>query len=102
MFKFAYLPFRWKLTFIIMAACFLTLCTACVMFVGYENYVFRQALIKDVENLTSILIENKSAIATSDKDTIQSLLSSLRNEEHILVAAVYTPEEPPEVLGRYQ
>jgi len=46
---FGHLPFKWKLTLILMATSVFSLLVACAAFVWYDNYLFRVSMVRDVE-----------------------------------------------------
>ena len=62
MHMFGHLPFKWKLTLILMATSVFSLLVACAAFVWYDNYLFRQSVIQGLQvDANSISLIGRSA-----------------------------------------
>ena len=99
MHMFGHLPFKWKLTLILMATSVFSLLVACAAFVWYDNYLFRQSVIQGLQvDANSISLIGRSAIPSRNKAVLDSALASL-SAKGIVAAAVYTGDDLP--LSRY-
>ena len=93
---FGHLPFKWKLTLILMTTSVVSLLVDCAAFLWYDNYLFRQSMVRDVETLAnSISIGSQPAMANRDKDLINHILAELKGRDQIVAAAVYSADETP-------
>src|SRR6266536_642577 len=97
---FGHLPFKWKLTLVLMTTSVVSLLLGCAAFLWYDNYLFRQSMIRDVETLAnSISIGTQAAMANRDRDLVNRTLAALKGREQIVAAAVFDADETP--LGSY-
>ena len=98
--KFAHLPFKWKLTLIIMLTCVVAVLAGCMAFVGYDVYLFRQAEISELEAQAKIIgAASGAAVVQRDAQAVQQALEALRGKEQIRAAAIYANDGTP--IGQY-
>jgi signal transduction histidine kinase/CheY-like chemotaxis protein len=97
---FGHLPFKWKLTLILMATSVFSLLVACAAFVWYDNYLFRQATIKELQataSSTASVIGTVSggSLNAGNKEAVDRALSSLKDKDQPLIigAAVYASDD---------
>src|SRR2546425_11702584 len=84
------LSIRRKLTLIIMLTSSVALLLACVAFVSYDLYTFRQAKVHDLATLAEIIGSNSTAALTvGDSNSAQQILAALSANQHIAAACVY-------------
>ncbi|PYJ82762.1 MAG: hybrid sensor histidine kinase/response regulator [Verrucomicrobia bacterium] len=95
-----HLPFKWKLTLILMATSVFSLLVACVAFVWYDNYLFRQAMIKELQATASntadiIGVISGASMTAGNKEAVDKALSSLKDKDQplIVAAAVYSTDD---------
>jgi len=90
--KFGHLPFKWKLTLIIMVTSVVSLLAACAAFVWYDNYLFKQSMTRDLVALTkTISASTQMAIANQNQESVQkALVEVLRDKDQIVAAAIYS------------
>src|ERR1044071_4574362 len=89
-----HLPLKWKMTLILMATSVFSLLVACAAFVWYDNYLFRQSMVRDVETLANIIREgSKDAVASRNRALVDKTLAELSKGEQIVAAAVYAANE---------
>ncbi|HYT59607.1 MAG TPA: response regulator [Haliangiales bacterium] len=97
--EFGHLPFKWKLTLILMATSVFSLLVACAAFVWYDNYLFRQSMIRGLQADANIFsINSRSALVSGNKEDLHSALKALGGKD-IVAAAVYSRDDTP--LSRY-
>src|SRR5438552_6126408 len=93
---FEHLPFKWKLTLMLMITSVFSLLVACAAFVWYDNYLFRQSMVRDVETLANIISKgSQAALASRNKDAVETTLAELGRRDQIVAAAVYSADETP-------
>ena len=81
---------RRKLTRIIMITCFAALLLATVVFLAYELFSFRRALVEKIDTLARVTGYNIVAPLTfSDRQSAEETLKALRVETHIISACVF-------------
>src|SRR5437016_11123235 len=98
--KFSALPFKWKLTLILLLTSLISVVSACAAFVGYEFYLFRHEMTREVERLAELVGSNsKQAILAKDKKGIKEAFASLANQPEVVAAAIYSKDEG--ILSRY-
>ena len=98
--NFGHLPFKWKLTLILMATSVFSLLVACAAFVWYDNYLFRHSMVQDLETLANILSKgSQAALVSRNKDAVETTLAELGRRDQIVAAAVYSADETP--IGYY-
>jgi len=69
------------------------LLAACVAFVAYDQYTFRQSLIRSLSAEAQIIGSNSiSALTFNDPDSARQTLSALQNLSHVITAAIITPD----------
>ena len=92
---FGHLPFKWKLTLILMATSVFSLLVACAAFVWYDNYLFRQSMIQGLQtDANNISVISGTALANRNKDDLDRVLTSLSGKD-IVAAAVYSTNDTP-------
>src|SRR6266516_6500025 len=93
---FEHLPFKWKLTLMLMITSVFSLLVACAAFVWYDNYLFRHSMIRDVETLANIISKaSQAAVANRDKDLVDKTLAELSGRDQIVAAAIYSGDDTP-------
>lgn len=111
-------PIRRKLMRVILLTSVAVLCCTCVSFFTYEFFTFRSTAVRNLSTLGQIIAANSTAsLAFDNPDDAREILSALRAEHHIAVAAIYrldgrlfaqypaglpqsaVPEHPSDVLG---
>ncbi len=98
--KFAHLPFKWKLTLITMLTCALAVLAACIAFVFYDVYLFRQTEISELETQARLVsAASGDAVARRDEKAVAQSLDALRGKEQLQAAAIYASDGTP--LGLY-
>ena len=84
---------RQKIIFIIMLTTFITLLIVFIAFMIYELSTFRKKMVDDVATLAMVIGDNsKAALAFSDQDAAEETLTTLRNEQNIVAATIFTKE----------
>jgi signal transduction histidine kinase/DNA-binding response OmpR family regulator len=121
MVAFHQLPFKWKLTLIVMVTCVASLLVACAAFIGYDVYLFRQNEIRELGTQATLLsVSSASVVAEGDPREVQKTLDTvLAGKDHIVAAAIWSgegklmaryvkeglledlPDRPAEVLQRF-
>jgi len=52
---FAHLSFKWKLTLSLMVTSVIALLTACATFFFYDNYLFRDSMVKELQTTANVI-----------------------------------------------
>jgi signal transduction histidine kinase/DNA-binding response OmpR family regulator len=87
------LPFRWKLTLVIFATCFITLLAGTAALVGYEAYVYRQEKTRQLQSIGELVtVRSSLALRDPDRAVKEEVLAPARGEDYIVAACVYTIE----------
>jgi signal transduction histidine kinase/CheY-like chemotaxis protein len=86
------LPFRWKLSLAIISVCAVSLLAAIGSFYSLEVYRFHNEINRQVEVTHRLLLENLVTTLSKDPTGANLSLSSLKNDEIIVAAAVYSPD----------
>ncbi|MCZ6675760.1 MAG: ATP-binding protein, partial [Candidatus Poribacteria bacterium] len=83
-----------KMILIIMAMSSVALLFACSVFIAYDFITFRQAMVRDLSILASIMGENNTAAALvfNDQSAAEGILASLNAQPHIVYARIYTKD----------
>jgi signal transduction histidine kinase/CheY-like chemotaxis protein len=98
--NFGHLPFKWKLTLIIMLTCVVSLSAACAAFVLFDIYQFRQGEIRELESQARIIgSASAAAVAQGNERDVEQTLAGLKTKEQVVAAAIY--EYTGRVLGYY-
>lgn len=85
-----------KLTRLVILVSGTALLLACVSFLAYDLYTFRQGLIRSLSTEAQIVGSNSvSALTFDDHHAAQSTLNALRNSTQILAAEVYDASGQP-------
>ena len=94
---FGHLPFKWKLTLILMATSVFSLLVGSLAFAWYDNYLFRDAMIKELQATASNTAEvigalSDASMTAGNREAVDKALSSLKDKDQplIVAAAVYT------------
>jgi len=94
---FGHLPFKWKLTLILMATSVFSLLVGSLAFAWYDNYLFRDAMIKGLQATASNTAEvigalSDASMTAGNREAVDKALSSLKDKDQplIIAAAVYT------------
>src|SRR5688500_18514275 len=91
--KFSALPFKWKLTLILLLTSLISVVSACVAFVGYEFYLFRHEMTREIENLVELIgSQSRDALAAKDDKNLKDILGNLATQPEIVAAALYKDE----------
>jgi signal transduction histidine kinase/CheY-like chemotaxis protein len=86
------LPFRWKLSLVIISVCAVSLLAATVAFYSLEVYRFNSAIQLQLEVTHRPLMDSLVAALSKDPTGANLSLSSLGKDELTVAAAVYSPE----------
>ncbi len=86
------LPFRWKLSLIIISVCAVSLLAAIGSYYGLEVWRFRNEISRRMETTQRLLISSLEATLEQDPSGAKLSLSALQSDEIIVAAAVYSPE----------
>jgi signal transduction histidine kinase/DNA-binding response OmpR family regulator len=93
------LPFRLKLSLLIMSVCAVSLAAAIISFYSMEVYRFDSESYRRLEATHALLMERiVSALATEPASASQTL-TALEADETVTAAAIFSPEK--KLLGRY-
>jgi nitrogen fixation/metabolism regulation signal transduction histidine kinase len=87
------LSIRRKLTLIVMLTASIALLLACVAFVAYDLFTFRQATTHYLATLADIIGDNSTAaLSFNDKDSAKQTLTALGVDHSIMSAIIYAPD----------
>ena len=93
---FAHLSFKWKLTLSLMVTSIISLLTACATFFFYDNYLFRQSMVKELQTTANLIsVGSQAAISSRDKAAVDKSLYALKEKDQIVAAVVYANDEMP-------
>jgi len=85
-----HLTIRRKLMLLILLSCGTALCLAGAAFVGYDFWMFRRTMIREITVLADVLGNNSTAaLSFNARDTAEEMLSALRTQPHIVTACLY-------------
>ena len=84
------LPFRWKLSLIIISVCAVSLLAALGSYYTFEVYRFRSEIVARLDATQQLLMESLVAALEKDPTTTALPLDKLRNDNLIVAAAVYS------------
>jgi len=93
------LPFRWKLSLIIISVTAVSLLAAIGGYYSYDVYRFHGEIYRRLEATQRLLIDNIVATLAQDPSAASMSLGSLQNDDTIVAAAVYTPDN--RLLAKY-
>ena len=94
-----HLPFRWKLTLLIISVCAVSLLAAFTSYYVYEVLRFQNDVNQRLESTQRLLREGLVANLEADPAGGTLALNALRNDDTIVAAAVYSPEN--KLLAKY-
>jgi signal transduction histidine kinase/DNA-binding response OmpR family regulator len=98
--EFGHLPFKWKLTLVLMATTVFSLLVACAAFFWYDNYLFRQSVIQGLQSdANSLSAISPAAILSRNTNSLNKALEALASKD-IVAAAVYTRDDA--LLSEYK
>ena len=94
MFSFHRLPFKWKLTLIVMVTCVASLLVACAAFIGYDVYLFQQNETRELGTQVTGWSGTVAPVVTEgDSREVQKTLNTLlAGKDHIVAAAIWSGE----------
>jgi PAS domain S-box-containing protein len=96
----AHLSIRQKLTRIVMVTCGAAILVACLVFLIYDRVTSMEALEQELTTLAQITGSNTTAaLEFRDADSATETLASLRAQQHVTHAVLYTKEGA--VLAKY-
>ena len=91
---------RRKIVAVMMRASVAVLLVTVVAFMVYDLVTFRQAMVRNLVTQARMIAENSSgALAFQDESDATNVLASLRNDPHIVAAALY--EKSGKLFARY-
>ncbi|HTT57058.1 MAG TPA: response regulator [Opitutaceae bacterium] len=94
-----HLPFRWKLTLLIISICAASLLAAFTSYYVYEVLRFQNEVNQRMESTQRLLREGLVANLDSDPTGATLSLAALRADDTIVAAAVYAPDN--KLLAKY-
>src|SRR3989442_4273631 len=93
---FAHLSFKWKLTLSLVVTSVISLLTACTTFFFYDRYLFRQAMVKELQTTANVISAgSQTAVRSRDKAALDKALTALKDKDQIVAAVVYSSDEVP-------
>ncbi|MDD2764123.1 MAG: response regulator [Opitutaceae bacterium] len=93
------LPFRWKLSLIIISVCAVSLLTAIGGYYSYEVYRFHNEIYRRVEATQRLLLDSIVTALQKDPTAADLSLQTLQSDEVIVAAAVYSADN--KLLAKY-
>ena len=93
------LPFRLKLSIVIISVCAVSLAAAIIAFYSMEVFRFDTESYKRLEATHALLMERIVVTLAGDPSAVSQVLATLDADETILSAAVFTPDK--KLLARY-
>src|SRR5512135_3579940 len=93
------LPFRWKLSLIIISVCAVSLLAAIGSFYFLEVLRFHNEIFRRMEATQRLLMQNIVTVLAKDPAATNLPLSALQNDEMIVAAAVYAADN--RLLAKY-
>ncbi len=86
-------PISRKLTVMNVLVSAVALIAACAAFLAYDQYTFRQSLVRNLSAEAQIVGSNSiSALIFNDPTSAQETLSAFRSLPHIITAAIFTAD----------
>ncbi len=86
-------PISRKLTTMNVLVSAVALIAACAAFLAYDQYTFREALVRNLSAEAQIVGSNSiSALTFNDPQSAEETLSAFRNLPHIITAAIFTAD----------
>jgi signal transduction histidine kinase len=86
-------PISRKLTVMNVLVSGTVLLAACIAFVAYDQYTFRDSLIRSLSAEAQIIGSNSiSALTFNDPESARQTLSALQNLSHVITAAIIEPD----------
>ena len=83
-------PIKHKLIGIIMLTSVMAVLLACLVFIAYEQVMFRRTLVRDFSILAEVIQENIApGLTFNDAREMEKTLRSMQAQPHILAGAVY-------------
>ncbi len=86
------LPFRWKLTLLILLVCTISLGVSFVGFYLYDGIRFRDELERRIESTKRLLLENAATSFERNPEAIKFPVQMLTAEREIVAAAIYSAD----------
>jgi signal transduction histidine kinase/CheY-like chemotaxis protein len=93
------LPFRLKLSLLIISVCAVSLAAAIISFYSMEVYRFDSESYRRLEVTHALLMERIVAALATDPTTADRTLATVGADETVTAAAIFTPEK--KLLARY-
>lgn len=87
------MPFRWKLSLIIISVCAVSLAAAITAFYSMEVYRFDNESYHQLEINHTLLMEKITDAMANNPAAIPQILTSLAPDDSVLSAAVFSPEK---------
>src|SRR5262245_49664161 len=101
MLKFGKLSFKWKLTLITMVTCVVSLLAGCAAFVWYDNYLFKQAMTRELEADASFISRTSaSALLANNPLAVKKALEPIQAKDHVVAGAIYS-QDGKEIVEKY-
>lgn len=86
-------PISRKLTIMNVLVSGTALLAACVAFFAYDQYTFRQAMVRNISAEAQIVGANSAAaLIFNDPDAAQQTLAAFRTLPHVITAAIFTAD----------
>lgn len=94
--RFRDLPIRQKLTWVNILTSGVALALACLAFIAYDVFTFRQAMARQLATQAELVgYSCTSALVFNDRAAAMQTLRALKAEPHIIAAVIYTKEGEP-------
>jgi signal transduction histidine kinase/DNA-binding response OmpR family regulator len=93
------LPFRLKLSLLIMSVCAVSLAAAIISFYSMEVYRFDSESYRRLEATHALLMERIVSALATDPASVSQTLTALETDGTVTAAAIFSPEK--KLLGRY-
>ena len=93
------LPFRLKLSLLIISVCAVSLAAAIIAFYSMEVYRFNNESTRRLEATHALLKERLIALMASDPTGVRSAIASLESDESVVAAAVFSADK--RLIARY-
>jgi len=93
------LPFRWKLSLIIISVCAVSLLAALGSYYAFEVYRFRNEIVARLDATQRLLMESLVSSLEKDPAATDLSLGTLKSDNLIVAAAVYSANN--KLLSKY-
>gem|GEM_PF-6790960 len=95
------MPLRWRLTLLITLICTLTLAAAFVGYLALEVSRLHEEVARNSQSTQRLLVESVTAVLERDPTATDfPVLNTLKNDDTIVAAAVYSPDDRS-ILEKY-